>query len=218
MSGLFISFEGIDGSGKSTQAQRITEAVRSAGREVTFVREPGSTLLAERVRAILLDADLREMNSRAELLLYVACRAQLVEETIRPALRTGGVVVSDRFSDSTVAYQGYGRGLGPELAWQAINVATGGLLPDITFLIDVPVDVAASRRDARANDRLEAEERAFHERVRSGFLEIAARAPERVIIVDGTAHVDRVTWEVLRRLRERIPGLVSPPPIDGREA
>jgi len=207
MSGLFITIEGIDGCGKSTQAQRLAELLRSTGRTVTAVREPGSSALAERVRSILLDPEMTGVSPRAELLLYVACRAELVEKTIRPALTGGGTVVGDRFSDSTVAYQGYGRQLGPEVARQANLIATGGLSPDVTFLIDVPLEVAGARMSAKSADRLEGEQRAFHERVRHGFLEIARGEPERVFVVDGTLPADEVTEQIIERLVARVPGL-----------
>lgn len=217
MSRLFLTLEGIDGSGKSTQATRLEKVLRSAGRRVVLVREPGSTALAERVRAILLDRELAALDPRAELLLYVACRAQLVHETIRPALGGGVIVVSDRFSDSTIAYQGYGRELGADLARQADLVATNGIQPDLTFLIDLPVDVAASRLTSKRSDRLEAEERAFHERVRRGFLEIARQEPDRVVVVDGSPPPDEVTERIVEQLAARIPGLLDrqPPPSEG---
>lgn len=209
MTGRFITFEGIDGSGKSTQAMRLVERLRSLGREVTAVREPGSSPLAERVRAILLDPVMAGIDPRAELLLYVACRADLVEQAIRPALSRGATVVSDRFSDSTVAYQGYGRRLGAELVRRANLVATSGLSPDLTFLLDVPVETGASRTSRKRVDRLEGEDTAFHERVRHGFLEIARQEAKRIVVVDGAQTVDEVTDRITDQLRLRMPELFT---------
>ena len=145
MSGIFISLEGIDGAGKSTQARRLVETFQSAGHDVVTVREPGTTPLAERVRPVILDREMTGIGARAELLLYLACRAQLVDEVVRPALQEGLIVVSDRYADSSVAYQGYGRELGADLVRQVNAFATGGLMPDLTIVIDIPVKEATQR-------------------------------------------------------------------------
>lgn len=220
MSGIFLSLEGIDGSGKTTQAARLVEILRGAGHRVISVREPGSTALAERVRQVLLDPAASAISPRAELLLYVACRAQLVDEVIRPALDAGAVVVSDRFADSTLAYQGYGRELGPEVVREANMVATGGLAPALTFVLDIPPEEAVRRRGASAADRLEGEARAFHERVRRGFLEIAHREPERVSVVDGGLPPEEVASRILDLIDSRFPELLADRPrsIHGRNA
>lgn len=200
---MLITFEGIDGSGKSTQARRLVEALRAAGRDVQAVREPGGTTLGERVRALLLDPASR-IAPTAELLLFSAARAQLVEDVVRPALRSGAVVVADRFYDSTTAYQGGGRGLADVERLDDLHaLATGGLAPDLTFLMDVPVDVATDRRARRAEDRMEAGGDAFFERVRAAYLALAARHPERVVVLDGTRPPNDVHAEVLHVVAAR---------------
>lgn len=206
---MFISFEGIDGSGKSTQAQRLEVHLRRAGRAVLLVREPGGTPLAEHVRALLLAPE-RPVSPLAELLLFSAARAQLVEEAIRPALAAGTVVLADRFFDSTTAYQGGGRGLA-DLGWLSDfhHRVTGGLAPDRTYLFDVTPEVAARRREARAGrpDRMEAGGEAFFERVRAAYIALARREPDRVRVFDGALPPDwlheQVVRDVERRLSER---------------
>ena len=208
MSGIFLSLEGIDGSGKTTQIERLSAILRRHGHAVVTVREPGSTPFAEQVRAILLDNG-TDIGARTELLLYLACRAQLVETVVRPALAEGAVVIADRFADSTTAYQGYGRELGRELVRQGNDLATAGLQPALTWVIDLPVEIAADRRAKEPGDRLEAEARDFHERVRRGFLELAAREPERVIVVDGLRSADAITDEIMGQLAARYPWLTG---------
>lgn len=194
---MFVSLEGIDGSGKTTQAQRLAAYFESQGRRVVLVREPGGTRLGEAIRAMLLGATY-DIHPRAELLLFSSARAHLVETVIRPALAAGDVVVADRFYDSTTAYQGGGRGV--------INLAeadtfhafvTGGLVPDRTVLVDVPVDVARRRRSGTSADRIEAQDEAFHERVRAAYLALAERYPERIAVVDGQADREHV-WTAVR--------------------
>lgn len=209
MLGLFLSFEGIDGCGKTTQVERVTQMIRSTGRDVLSVREPGSTNVAEHVRSLLLDPAQSGIDARTELLLYLACRAELVQRSIRPTLGRGGVVISDRFADSTMAYQGYGRQLGADLVRQANRFATSGLAPNLTLLIDLPVEIAAERRGKEKADRLEREEKDFHERVRKGFLEIARGEPDRVVVIDGTLPVDDVTNQVVDALALRVPRLLE---------
>ena len=197
---MLVTFEGIDGSGKSTQAERLAGALRARGRRVRRVREPGGADLPERVRALLLDPALH-IADRAELLLFSAARAQLVDETIRPALGAGETVIADRFYDSTTAYQGGGRGLA-DPAWLADFHAfvTGGLVPDRTYLIDVPLAVAARRRAGARADRMEASGEAFYTRVRMAYLALAAREPERVVILDGTRDPDALHAHILTDL------------------
>ena len=193
---MLITFEGIDGSGKSTQARLLVEHAEKAGWRPLAVREPGGTDLSERVRALLLDPD-AHIAPRAELLLFSAARAQLSDEIIRPALDAGRLVVADRFYDSTTAYQGAGRGLA-EPGWLAEFHAfvTGGLVPARTYLVDVPLDVAAERRgDER--DRMEEAGDAFFERVRAAYLALAEREPERVVVLDGTRAVGDLHAEVV---------------------
>lgn len=181
---MFISFEGIDGSGKSTQARRLAERLVASGCRVVEVREPGGTPLAEGVRGLLLDPSLR-IDPFAEMLLFSAARAQLVAEVVRPALAEGAWVLSDRFFDSTIAYQGAGRALS-DAAWlrDFQHRVTGGLVPDRTFLLRVPPEVAASRRAAQA-DRMEAAGEAFYARVAAAYDALARAEPQRVRVLDG---------------------------------
>lgn len=207
MTGTFITLEGIDGAGKSTQVERLVAVLRAAGNTVVSVRDPGSTLLAERVRGILLDPTMSGVDPMAELMLYLACRAQLVGEVIRPALEAGSVVISDRYADSSVAYQGYGRELGARIVRESNALATGNLEPNLTILVDIPVDITKQRMSGRVADRLESEKRAFHERIRRGFLEIARKNNRRVFVVDGTQSVDAVHADIVRVVAEQLPAL-----------
>ncbi len=171
--GLFITLEGPDGSGKTAQAERLRAAVAASGQEVLLVREPGGTAAGERIRAILMDRDESSIHltQRADALLFMAARAQLVERVIEPALAGGTVVISDRYLDSTLAYQGFGGELGVEELLPVGRFATGGLRPDLTVLFDVPVEVGLARKSAAETTRFEAHfDRAFHERVRAGYL------------------------------------------------
>jgi dTMP kinase len=210
--GVFISFEGIDGSGKSTQAQRLEAHLRRADRAALLVREPGGTPLAERVRALVLAHEVA-VSPFAELLLFSAARAQLVEEALRPALAAGTVVLADRFFDSTTAYQGGGRGLA-DVAWLADfhRRVTGGLVPDRTFLLDVPPEVAARRRAGRDDgpDRIEAGGEAFFARVRGAYLALAEREPARVRVLDGTLPPDWLHEQIVRDVERRLAKKRSP--------
>jgi dTMP kinase len=200
---MFITFEGIDGSGKTTQAERLAASLRRNGREVTLVREPGGTPVGERVRSILLDVQ-HPVAPIAEVMLFSAARAQLASDVIRPALAAGGVVVADRFYDSTTAYQGGGRGLFDAGWMESLHArVTGGLTPDLTFLIDVPVDVAVERRSGRDIDRMEAGGSAFFERVRNAYLDLARRHRERVHLIDGTRPPEEIGAEILSLLNSR---------------
>lgn len=202
---LFISFEGTDGSGKSTQARLLEAHLRQAGRAVLLVREPGGTPLAERVRALLLGHDV-PVSPFAELLLFSAARAQLVEEAVRPALTAGTIVLADRFFDSTTAYQGGGRGLA-DIAWlnDFHHRVTGGLAPERTFLLDVPPEVAARRRIGRTDtpDRMESGGEAFFARVRAAYLDVARREAGRVRILDGTLPPDGLHEQIVRDVERR---------------
>ncbi len=216
---MFITFEGLDFSGKSTQAELLVSKLRAhpfpgarGVRPVCFVREPGGTRISERLRDILLDRKNLELNDIAELMLFSASRAQLVAEVIRPALLRGEIVIGDRFYDSTTAYQGYGRGLNLESVHRINAIATSGLVPDLTIVVDIPLEEIV-RRKARAGltfDRMESAGRAFYERVRNGYLDLVRLEPHRFIRVDGTASISSVEeeiWSSLTRLeRAPVPG------------
>ena len=194
--GLFITLEGPDGCGKTTQMQRLERCLRRRGFSVECTREPGGTPLAEAIRRLLLEPRYGVVDARAEILLYAAARAQHVAERIRPALAAGKIVLCDRFTDSTIAYQGYGRRLGLELVRQVNELATGGLTADLTLLIDVPVAVGLARRGQGAADRLEQEDLTFHRRVRQGYLELSRQEPQRVRLIDGTRSSDAVWSQI----------------------
>lgn len=206
MKGYFITFEGIEGCGKSTQAVRVHAELVRRGIPATATRDPGGTPAGERIRALLL-SEVDHLAPRTEAALYLAARAELAAKIVRPALQRGEVVICDRYVDSFVAYQGYGRGLGAETMVNLSLWATDGLVPDLTFLFDVPVDVAFSRlerMEGRTLDRVERESLEFHMRVRDGFLEIARAEPERVVVLDGTAPEDVVFEQVIEEIVKRV--------------
>jgi dTMP kinase len=197
---MFISFEGIDGCGKTTQAQMLAERLRAAGREVVLTREPGGTVLGEEIRAMLLHGD--HVAPWAEAALYAASRAQHVDEVIRPALARGAVVVCDRYVDSSVAYQGVGRGLGLDRVLELNLAAVGGLMPDLTVLLEIGTEDAAARMgDER--DRIEREDDGYRERVAQGYRTLAERFPDRYVVVDGRRAVDEVAEEIDGAVRSR---------------
>ena len=199
MKGWFITFEGIEGSGKTTQIDRLRDRLTAAGRHVVTLREPGGTPVGEAIRRVLLDPENAGLSEVCELLLYAAARAQLVDAKIRPAVERGYIVLCDRFADSTTAYQGAGRRLDPETINGLHRLATQSVWPDLTLLIDVPVAVGLARRKAvRDPDRIEREPAAFHEDVRRGFLELARGEPKRIRVIDGTRAIDEVSAEVNR--------------------
>jgi dTMP kinase len=213
---FFITLEGIEGCGKSTQTPLLVEWLKSKGYEVTVTREPGGTAIGKRIRAILLDPESRGITGLSELLLYSADRAQHISEVIEPALSAGGVVVCDRYSDATAAYQGYGRGQDLELIAGVGEFATRGLMPDLTLLLDLPVEAGLSRAISR-NDangahreaRFEQEAVEFHERVRKGYLEIACNDPARVKVIDASGGVEEVSRLVLKAVDYAIAGAGS---------
>lgn len=194
--GVLITFEGVEGSGKSTQAQRLHDWLRSRGLSCVLSREPGGTRIGDRIRDILLDPDNGAMDSRTELLLYLASRNQHVHELVLPALQAGGVVVLDRYADSSIAYQGFGRGLGERLVARLNKFATAGIKPQLTLLVDVPVSLGQNRKAATQLDRLEQERVEFHERVRAGYLRLARRAAGRWRVLDGRRPADEIENEI----------------------
>lgn len=202
---MLITFEGLDLCGKSTQARHLHDRLRAEGRAVALLRDPGGTGIGEKIRAVLLDNVHHEMDDRAELFLFSASRAQLVQERIRPALEAGQVVVLDRFYDSTTAYQGGGRGI-PLEELEVINrCAAFGLVPDLTFFLDAPLPVIEDRRrQARSGkDRMEANDREFYERVRQTYLDLAARE-SRFNVLDGTEPVDALAQVVWKTVQPRL--------------
>lgn len=202
MAGLFVAFEGGEGVGKSTQITRAATWLRDLGHDVVETREPGGTPLGTELRRLLLDPD-SQVTARAEALLYAADRAQHVETVLRPALDAGQVVLTDRYVDSTLAYQGAGRGLDDTRL--VINWATGGLLPDLTVLLDLDPAVGLRRAGARATpDRLEAASLAFHQAVRDGFLALAAEAPDRYVVLDAADDPDVIADAVRQSIAARL--------------
>jgi dTMP kinase len=208
MKGHFFTFEGIEGSGKSTVAREITERLARAGIDCILTREPGGNEISERIREMLLDPSNTSICPRTELLLYVASRAQLVEEIVGPAVDRGITVICDRFMDASVAYQGWARGLGEETVERLNAFAVAGSVPDRTYLLDLDVAVGFERgpngREAageRRRDRLELEDMNFHERVREGYLRIAEREPGRVTVIDASLPLAEVIDAVLGNLK-----------------
>jgi len=210
---LFITFEGPEGSGKTTQIQLLAAWLREQGQTVLATREPGGTAIGDRVRAILLDSDHREMQPQTEILLFSAARAQIVGQIIRPHLARGGVVLCDRFADSTLAYQGYGRQLDLATLRLITAFATGGLQPDLTFCLDLPVDVGLQRKAAGAGEewnRMEQETLAFHGRVRRGYLTLAQAEPARWRVLDATQPVQALQAAMRAEVAARL-GLLAEP-------
>ena len=231
--GLFITFEGVEGAGKTTQMDLAEARLRGRGARVFRTREPGGTPIGERIRNVLLSPESRGMDFMTELLLIEACRAQLVREHLRPELEGGSIVLCDRFTDATLAYQGYGRGMDIGLIVKLNEIATEGLCPDLTILLDCPVGVGIERIRGRCSglsacaaqaderngkkgpvcvprtggpDRLESEERGFHERVRSGYLELAGKSGGRIQVVDSTGDVDAVQGSIFAHLLAAMEG------------
>lgn len=206
---MFITFEGIEGSGKSTALNRVRQALLDEGHGVLLTREPGGSRLGRTLRSILLDLSNDDIVPEAELFLYLADRAQHVGQVIRPALAEGVTVLSDRYADSTVVYQGYGRGLDPERLRELNDMAVGGLWPDLTLVFDLPPEEGLRRAMARnlqegtsvSEGRFEAEHLAFHDRVREGYLTWAALHPARFRVVDATRTPDEVFEDVMRAVR-----------------
>ena len=193
MKGIFITMEGPDGAGKTTQIRKLSEALQDKGSEVIITREPGGTAISEAIRGILLDPEHKEMKSSTELLLYAAARAQLVAEVIGPAVDAGKAVISDRFVDSSVVYQGIARGLGVETVYEVNRPAIGKYMPDVTILLDLPAEIGIARKKDQAElDRMEQESLDFHRKVAEGYRTLAKRDPERIKTIDATLPVDTI--------------------------
>ncbi len=204
MKGLFITFEGIEGSGKSTQMVLLGKKLTELGKPILLSREPGGPPIAEAIRALLLDPQRREMLPETELLLYCASRVQHTGQWILPALEAGQTVLCDRYYDSTFAYQGAARAQDMNFIRRLTTFATFNTVPDFTFLIDLPVTVGLARLEGRQLDRLEQEDVSFHERVRAQYLDLAQTHPERFVVLDGTLSIETVHAQVLEKVLSQL--------------
>ena len=211
MTGRFITFEGIEGAGKTTQIHRLADSLRGRGKSVCVVREPGGTPVGDRLREILLNDDVLSglVFPETELFLFCACRSELTRSVIRPALEIGKVVLCDRFTDSTLAYQGYGRGLDLDCLRKVIDFSTGGLVPDATIYLDIPIEV--SLRRGRGDEFSDA----FFRRVEAGFRKLAKAEPKRIRVVDGRGSVEAVAANVMKNLE---PAILKPPRLPAEKA
>ncbi len=202
---LFVTLEGPDGGGKSTQARQLVDYLKGRGLNVLLTREPGGTPIGDQIRRTLMDLGNTGMNPRAEILLFSASRAQIVHQVIRPHLESGGIVVCDRFYDSTLAYQGYGHGLDLQALQTITAFATGGLRPDLTLLLDLPAEDGLRRRKRGGQwNRLDAYDLAFHQRVRQGYFALAAAEPKRWVRLDATQPVEVVQVEMRQAVDARL--------------
>ena len=192
---MFISIDGGDGTGKSTQCELLCQWLREAGHDVTACRDPGSTSLGEAVREILLHRHDLHIHRRSEMLLYMAARSQMVQQVIVPAIEQGRIVVADRYLLANVVYQGYAGGLDVETLWEVGRVATGGLMPDLTIVLDLPTDAAAGRIVGEL-DRMEKQGDAFHARVREGFLAEAKKYSGEIVVIDASGSIDQIQAEI----------------------
>jgi len=210
MKGMFITFEGIEGCGKTTQIRLLDEHLKRKGFDTLLTREPGGTPIGEKIRSVLLNSAHTNMSPRTELLLYEASRNQHIFEKIAPAIGNGKIVLCDRYADATTAYQGTARRIQPEVVEEIHRVATGGLMPDITMLLDCPAEIGLSRARSRnekdpnaaSMDRFEREEMDFHERVRNGYLNIARREPNRVRVIDATTDVETMHRHIVEEVEK----------------
>lgn len=201
MSGKFLVFEGVEGCGKTSQIQRCQEWLQSLNISAIVTREPGGTELGLHLRQLLLEAGSTSITDRTELLLYAADRSQHVDQIIKPALAEGKVVLCDRYTDSTIAYQGWGRGISLQMIEQLNLLATGGLQSDLTILLDIDPEISFNRILAKRKlDRMEQADLAFHHRVRQGFLSLAEKFPERIVAIDANQNIDKVTSDIQQLL------------------
>ena len=201
---MFLSFDGVDGAGKSTQIRLLAEWLDARGNDVIECRDPGSTLLGEKLRAILLDRHDMPIHRKSEMLLYMAARAQLVEEVIRPALAAGKWVLSDRFLLANVVYQAHAGGLDPDEVWKVGAVTVGGIMPRLSIVLDMPAEKAAARIQ-REHDRMEAQGLAYLERVRQGFLLEAARRPKEIVVINADRAPEAVHADVVAAVTSLTP-------------
>lgn len=211
---MFISFEGLDGSGKTTQLRLLADFLREAGYQVLTTREPGGTAIGDQIREVLHNLDNQQMHPHAELLLYAASRAQLVNEVIRPQLQAGKIVMSDRFADSTLAYQGYGHGLDLDTLRRILNFATGGLKPDVTVYIDISAIEGLKRRQQAAAEggewnRLDALALEFHQRVESGYRALIEEDPGRWLVIDALGSAEAVQERIRHALKPYLEKMTS---------
>ena len=191
--GIFITMEGPDGSGKSTQISRLKEYLEKEGYNVLITREPGGTVISEAIREIILNKDFTEMSPVTEMMLYASARAQLIAEVVGPAIDNGTAVISDRFVDSSLVYQGMARGLGVDTVYEINKVAIGDYMPDVTFMLDLPAEVGISRKkDQKELDRMELESLEFHKKVAEGYRSLAAKFPDRIKTIDATLPIDEI--------------------------
>ena len=208
---LFITLEGPDGGGKSSQAQGLAEYLRAENIEVLLTREPGGSPIGDQIRNVIMELENTDMDARTEFLLFSASRAQHIAEVIRPNLENGLTVISDRFFDSSLAYQGYGQRLSLETLKAITNFATNGLAPDLTLLLDLPVEEGLRRREADGNwNRMDAYDMDFHRRVRRGYLKLAAETPDRWVVLNAEQSFDALQDEIRRRVMARF----KPEPTD----
>ena len=215
MRGIFITFEGIEGSGKTTLMELVAKSLGRHGRDCVLTREPGGTPLGLSLRRVLLDPSAAEISSTAELMLFAADRAQHVAEVVRPALDDDSIVLCDRFSDATIAYQGYGRGISLEIIAAVDSRARGVTVPDMTVLLDLPVETGLKRARSRndgsngpSESRIVDEELAFHQRVRDGYLQLSREEPERFFVLDATLEPGRLAEALIDELARRFSGAV----------
>ena len=201
---MFITFEGPDGSGKTTQLNGLMPVLEKQGLDVIRTREPGGTEIGDQIRSVIMD--MKNMTPRAEILLFCASRAQLVEELIRPSLAAGKIILCDRYADSTMAYQGYGHGLDREALGQLLHFATGGLKPDLTLLFDIPSEAGLRRRLSNHEEwnRMDDYALQFHERVRNGYLEMAAAEPDRYVIINADRSKEEIHKEVVLTVMRKL--------------